>query len=180
MWFARLDDGYLFGGLTRQCVDTLKGVPMLVESQDPRVRERLLPEPYDDQEADAQWRRHAVPELERLFASRLHMVRKDLGAMQVLKDTDSWILQVPDGHTNAWLATLNAARLSLYVLNDLAPELMEREGVEKANPKQQEALQRIHFLAEMQCVLLGDFDGEAGEPPGEPDDPPPDQDGRNN
>ena len=53
MWAARADDGYVLGGLTKQCVDTLRGVPMLVESNDSRVRERLLPDTYDGAEDEA-------------------------------------------------------------------------------------------------------------------------------
>ena len=67
----------------------------------------------------------------------------------------------PDAHCNAWLAALNAARLALFVLNDLTGEAMEADGFLKATPKQQEALLRIHLLAEIQSVLLGDFEVES-------------------
>ena len=40
MWAARVDEGYVFGGLSPACADTLKAVPMLLESSDDRVRER--------------------------------------------------------------------------------------------------------------------------------------------
>ncbi len=158
MWAARAEDGYLVGGLTRGCVDTLRGVPMLLESNDSRVRERLLPETYQDAEEEAQWRRHASPELERLFLSRAQIVRKDLAAMRQLKDLDSWVLVVPDTHANAWLASLNAARLALFLLSDLTATHLEREGAAKASEKQREAVARIHFLAELQAVLMGEYE----------------------
>lgn len=160
MWVARIDDGFVFGGLTRYCVETLRGVPMLIESTDERVRERLLPETYDDGDDQEQWVRHAAPELERLFQSRAQLVRRDLETMRQIDPADSWLLTIPDGHVNAWLASLNAARLALYVLNDLEPRHMEREGLDIASPKQQEALLRIHLLAEIQAVLLGDIEFE--------------------
>jgi hypothetical protein len=158
MWAARAEDGYLIGGLTRGCVETLRGVPMLIESNDARVRERLLPETYADDDSEEQWRRHAAPELERLFLSRAQIVRKDLAAMRQLKSVDSWVLVVPDTHTNAWLASLNAARLALFVLNDLEATHLERDGDRLGTEKQREAVQRIHFMAELQCVLLGEVD----------------------
>jgi len=158
MWIARVDDGFLFGGLTRQCVETLKGVPMLLESSDARVRQRLLPDAYDDAEAQAQWRRHAVPELERLFVSRAQLVRRDLAGMRQLKSADAWVLVIPDAHVSAWLSSLNAARLALFALNDLTEQHMDLKGGPAVAPKQAEALARIHFLAEIQCVLLGDVD----------------------
>ena len=164
MWVARADAGYLFGGLTKTGVETLKGVPMLIESADARVRRRLLPETFDGAEEEAQWRRHAVPELERLFLSRAQLVRRDLAGLRQLKDVDVWVLLIPDSHVNAWTSSLNAARLALYELAELTPELMDREGLDKAAPKQREALLRIHMLAEIQCVLLGDVDvDEEGE-----------------
>lgn len=158
MWVARVDEGYVFGGLAPSCVDTLKGVPMLLESSDPRVQKRLLPETCDDPDAELQWRRHAVPELERLFASRAQLVRRDLAGLRKLGNSDTQVLLIPDAHCNAWLAALNAARLALFVLNDLTAEHMEEEGFKKALPKQQEALLRIHLLAEVQSVLLGDLE----------------------
>jgi hypothetical protein len=68
---------------------------------------------------------------------------------------------VPDAHANAWLASLNAARLAIYELAELTAESMEADGFASATRKQQEALLRIHLLAEIQSVLLGDFDLES-------------------
>jgi hypothetical protein len=39
---------------------------------------------------------------------------------------------------------------------------MESDGFAAATPKQQEAIVRIHLLAEVQSVLLGDFELESG------------------
>lgn len=172
MWAARAEDGYLIGGLTRDCLETLRGVPMLVESSDPRVRERLLPETYDSVEDEQQWREHATPELERLFMSRLQIVRKDLAAVRKLEAVDSWVLFLPDTHGNAWLASLNAARLSLYVLNDLDASHLERDGDERCTEKQREAVWRIQFLAEIQCILMGEMEAmdDLDDPEDEGDD----------
>lgn len=169
MWVARVIDGYLFGDLTPAAIETLRGVPMLIESEDERVRARLLPETYSDHESEDQWREHAAPELERLFASRTVIVRKDLDAMQQWKPSDSWVLKIPNTHVNAWLATLNAARLALYVLNDMTAEHLDRGGHRKCNKKQLEAVDRIQFLAEIQSVLLGEVDFEGDD---EDDGPP--------
>jgi hypothetical protein len=163
MWFARVDEGYLFGDLTPASVDTLKGVPMLIESADTRVRDRLLPETCTDPEAEAHWRQHAVPELERLFLSRAQLVRRDLAQLVTMPKSVNSLLLVRDEHKNAWIAALNAARLALFALNDLTAEFMEdgpgeQSGFAKASAKQQEAVLRIHLLAEIQSVLLGDVD----------------------
>ena len=107
LWAARLDEGYLFGGLPAVAVETLKGVPMLLESTDARVRRRLLPETCDTPEDEEHWRQHAVPELERLFLSRAQLVRRDLGSLQKLGFDGSSALLIPHEHSSAWLAALN-------------------------------------------------------------------------
>jgi hypothetical protein len=158
MWVARVDEGYVFGDLTPATVDTLKGVPMLIESADARVRGRLLPETCQEAEAEEHWRQHAVPELERLFLSRAQLVRRDLATLKPMPKSTHQVLLISDAHASAWLAALNAARLALYELAELTPELMDADGFANGTPKQQEAMLRIHLLAEIQSVLLGDFD----------------------
>ncbi len=164
MWAGRVDEGYVFGGLSAACVETLKGVPMLLESADVRVRERLLPETCSEAEDEEHWRRHAVPELERLFASRAQLVRRDLAGLRKLGKSDTQLLLIPNQHVNAWLAALNAARLALFVLNELQASHLEADGFVGVTPKQQEAILRIHVLAEVQSVLLGDYEIVSGGP----------------
>lgn len=157
MWVARTEHGYLFGEIPKHAVETLRAIPMLIESSDSRVRSRLLPETYEDAEEEASWRENATPELERLFLSRAHLVQRDLDTIQKMEDgSDSWMLLISNQHVNAWLSSLNAARLALYALNDMTEAHMARGGMAKATPKQQEAILRIHFMAEMQGVLMGD------------------------
>ena len=150
MWVARVDEGWLFGDLTPRTAEILKGVPMLLESEDPRVRARLLPETLDDAGHEADWRQHAVPELERLFASRSTLVGRDLAAMRPMKAGGKLLLLITNQHASAWLAALNAARLALYCLNDLNAAHMEMDSEEPATPQQQQAIDSIHLMAEMQ------------------------------
>lgn len=164
MWAARVDEGYVFGDLTPASLETLKGVPMLIESADVRVRDRLLPETCREDDDEQHWRQHAVPELERLFLSRAQLVRRDLANLRPLPKSDHEVLFVPEGHVHAWLAALNAARLALFALADLRAEHMEDDGFLTADPKQQEAVLRIQLLAWMQSVLLGDDELESTGP----------------
>lgn len=162
MWVARIEEGYLFGGLPIVAIETLKGVPMLLESGDDRVRSRLLPETCDDPEDEEYWRRHAVPELERLFLSRAQLVRRDLGGLKKLEFDGSAALLIPHEHTSAWLAALNAARLALFALNDLEARHLEDDGFASLMPKQQEAVVRMDLLAWIQGALLGELEVEDG------------------
>ncbi|MFN6196778.1 MAG: DUF2017 family protein [Planctomycetota bacterium] len=156
MWVARVDEGWLFGDLSPRTAEILKGIPMLLESEDPRVRARLLPETLADEGHEADWRAHAVPELERLFASRATLVGRDLAAMRPMKSGGKLLLLVTNPHASAWLAALNAARLALYALNDLTATHMEMDSAEPATAQQRQAIASINLMAEMQSVLLGD------------------------
>lgn len=158
MWVARAKEGFLFGDLSSAAIETLRGVPMLIESSDPRVRDRLLPETCEVEEDEEHWRDHAVPELERLFLSRAQVVRRDLAKLRKMDDSTNSVLLVPHEHVNAWLAALNAARLALYALNDMTAEHLDVDGFATATPKQQEAILRIEMMAEMQAVMLGDYE----------------------
>jgi hypothetical protein len=123
-----------------------------------------LPETCTETDDEEDWRRHAVPELERLFASRAQLVRRDLAGLRKLGKSDTQLLLIPNPHVNAWLAALNAARLALYMLNDLQASHLEADGFTTATAKQQEAILRIHVLAEVQSVLLGDYEIQSGGP----------------
>lgn len=160
MWAARLDEGYMFGGMDAGTVATLKGVPMLLESSDARVRKRLLPETCSGEEDEAHWREHAVPELERLFLSRAQLVRRDLNGLKRLVGETGSVLLIIHEHSSAWLAALNAARLALFELNDLAAEHLIDDGFDKLSSKQQEAVLRIDLLAGIQAVLIGEHEVE--------------------
>ena len=162
MWAARCDEGYVFGDLTPDAVKTLKGIPMLIESSDPRVRSRLLPETCQDSDDELHWQQHAVPELERLFLSRAQLVRRDLDNLRLLPNSSNSVLLIPDEHQNAWIAALNAARLAMYVLSDLTAEQMEAKGFAGATDKQQQAVLRIGLLAEFQAILLGEYRDDYG------------------
>lgn len=161
MWCLRVDEGIVFGGMDADVVETLRGVPMLIESADLRVRGRLLPETCDDEDDERHWRQHAVPELERLFLSRAQLVRRDLQTLKKLGKTQSLLL-VPHEHVSAWLAALNAARLALFELNELKAEHMSAEDISALPQKQQEAIWRIDLLAGLQSVLLGDVEVQDG------------------
>src|SRR5690606_19790465 len=135
------------------------------ESDDPAVRERLYPTCYSgDEEAEAQWRRFQVPELEHLFASRCEIVRKDLTGMAP-DDTGehssrsggpAFRLRIPSRHLPAWQSAINGASHAQFLLAGLRPEDMEREiwfgpGVD---PEREMALLRVRILGSVLALLL--------------------------
>jgi hypothetical protein len=165
MWFARLELGWAFGDIQPEALATLQAVPLLLESRDPRVVERLYPSTYEDDAEEREWRRNAGEELKHLFASREELVRGDLAEMREHPSGGGKLLIIPDAHVSGWLAALNAARLALYALNDFEPAWMAGEGRERMSPQQRTALARIRLLAEIQSILLGERTPPPEAPP---------------
>lgn len=140
-------------GITPLHAAMLATLPELLECDDPRVRGRLLPEVYEDPEEEAQWRRHAAPELAHLFATRAELIAGDLRALELDEDM-TFRMRIPPGHETAWLTGLNAARLALFELHDLEDLDMERDPGDLDDPDKQLALVRIHVLAYLQEMLM--------------------------
>ena len=130
--------------LTLICADTLHRLPEYLESEDPAVRKRLLPQAYDDEDDEEQWRKFGASELEHLFVSHIEIVRKDLAGMQgegrgpsvsISGDGDDEVrivhatyrLSIPARHKAAWLSALNGGSHSIFIQHGLAPDDMGRE-----------------------------------------------------
>ena len=139
-------------------VDVLLRVPELLESRDPRVRDRLLPAAYDDPDDEQQWRSLVVPELEHLFASRTEIVRKDLAGIAVESRGGGFRLKIPSAHRSAWESAMTGASHVLYLLAGLAPGDTTLEPGDLGDPDRDVALYRIRVLGYLLSEIL-DLDG---------------------
>jgi hypothetical protein len=147
------------------CAETLLRIPDELRRDDEEVRARLMPDAYDDDEAREQWRRLAQPELEHLFQGRVEIVEQDLRSLE--EDGPlTFRMAVPAAHRTAWLSSLNAARLSMFISGGLAAKDMEREPGSIGDYEKDVTLLRIHLLAFVQELLLeaSGFDPDASEP----------------
>lgn len=147
------DGDLLFVGLPLVLADTLQRLPDLLTSSDPRVRDRLLPRTYHDDESEAHWRRYVTPDLEHLFASRVDIVRKDLRGLELdlTGAGDSFRLRIPGRHRAAWQSALNGASHSVFLQAGLQPSDMERSPGTLGDPERDLALLRVQLLG----YLLG-------------------------
>lgn len=142
-----------FCELSPICAESLLQIPGLLRSEDSRVRERLLPETYTDPEQEKEWRRLGAGELEHLFASRAELIEKDLQGIEQEGDS-SFRLAIDGRHRSAWLSGLNAARLTLFILHDLAEDDIEKDPGLIGDFDKDMALLRIHLLAYMQEMMI--------------------------
>lgn len=144
---------FRFRGMSPLHADTLLHVPEWLRNEDPRVRARLLPQAYEEPEEEQQWRRLGADHLEHLFVSRARIVGKDLESL-VQDGPVTYTLRIPKAHTNAWLSSLNAARLALFELHELEDRDLERDPAELGSFEKELALVRIHVMALMQELLI--------------------------
>lgn len=139
------------------CVDTFLKLPAWLEDESPSVRERLLPRASTDPQAELQWRRYAVPELEHLFLSRVEIIRRDLSTLKSGR-SGGYSMEIPERHRSAWLSALNGARHALFILHEMEPGDMDLDLDRLDGDPKDEACLRIALLGWLQQVLL-DLDG---------------------
>ena len=135
------------------CADTLLHVPEWLESDDPAVKDRLLPGGSSDPEADAAWRKFGTPELVRLFLSHREIMKKDLASLEP-QGKKGFRLKIPRGHENAWLAALNAARHALFLLRKIDPRDLNRDIESIEDDARREALVRLSILGWLQHEII--------------------------
>ena len=133
--------------------DTLLRIPEWLRSDDPRVRDRLLPPAYEDDDLQDEWCQLVGGELEHLFKSRCELVEQDLQEMTVDDDL-VFSLPIPREHCAAWLSALNAARLALFAMHDLEAEDMEVDLADIEDGDKELVVLRIHIMAFLQEMMI--------------------------
>lgn len=185
---TRQEDGSVaIDGLFPLHVAALVEVPDLIEKPEGAVKNRLFPEPSDDDDQRADWERLVRPELFALLASAREILLRDLqglGPAKPLGGVPRWNVTVPAQHVHAWISALNAARLALGAEHgveseeDLHPDLEEKDGKIEVDERTL-AVIKISALADIQALLILDGLPEGERPPrtkeegpGEEEDPP--------
>lgn len=135
------------------CVDTLLRVPDWLRSDDPAVRDRLLPGGSSDPEADAAWRKFGTPEIARLFLSHREIILKDMKGIE-RQGKKGYRLRIAKGHENAWLAGLNAARHALFLLKKIDPSDLNRDIESIEDDSRREALIQLSILGWLQHEII--------------------------
>lgn len=157
MWVRVDPDGdLLLGELPLVLVDTLHRLPELLTSDDPRIRDRLLPRTYEGDDDEEHWRRYVTPDLEHLFASRAETVRKDLRTLEMDVDADDgeFAMRIPGRHRAAWQAALTGGAHAIFQRAGLTAEDMKAEPGGLGDTDRDVALLRIMVLNALQWLIL--------------------------
>ncbi len=137
-------------------------IPQTLDDDDERLRARLFPDVYLDDEDNAEWERYGKPELFALFASQSEIVRKDLQGLAPEAEGFGYRLVVPAQHRVGWMAALNAARLMLAEKHGIQAVDMNRP-LDVDEPTEKDfALFRIDRLGELEELFVQAGDVELG------------------
>ena len=93
--------------------ELLRQIPISTNPEGaPEAKARLFTQPSAEKELCAEWKSYVEPELQRLFRSATQTVAADLKQINGNeKSLGNRSLKIPLEHADAWLNTLNQARL---------------------------------------------------------------------
>jgi hypothetical protein len=135
--------------------ELLRKVPSVCDTGgDSRSEARLFSNPADTSERQFlnDWNEYVRPELRHLFLSAKKTVEEDL---QKLSDHSGLSrLIVPRAHADAWLNTLNQARLILASKFDFTDAELSMHDVPKSFSRRDLVLLQINFYAAIQERII--------------------------
>ena len=131
---------------------------LLARDRPPAVEKRLFPDPSDDPEVAAEWRRAQHPELFALLADARGIVERDLVSLLPGSERGTLRLDIPAAHLNAWISALNTARLVLGTLHEVTAADLDPDNA-PAHDERGAAIVRIDLYSWLQGTLLGAGDG---------------------
>jgi hypothetical protein len=151
------------------CCELIRQIKISAEpGEDAAARERLFPGPTasGDDEAAEDWREYVHPELERLFASHLDIIERDLDGfpgdsmpVNIKQEegegfvSDEHVLRIPLTHLDAWIHGLNQARLAIAARHDFTEKDMDGD-IPLEGDGRALALFQIHFYGILQECFL--------------------------
>jgi hypothetical protein len=142
--------------------ELLRQVPGVCDSgTDSRSEARLFSNPADPSEGQFlnDWAEYVRPELAHLFLSARNTVNEDL---KKLSDYPGRLgrLVVPRAHSDAWLNTLNQARLILATKFNFSDRELSMHEPPKWFSRRDLVLQQINFYAEIQERIIDAIEDE--------------------
>lgn len=151
-----------FTGIHPLLAELLRAAALDPWERCPSGSARLTPPPGDDEELRHDWEDHVQPELRRHFETERSVVASDLAGLKTeegpvagFAQLPTWSLEIPPGHVEAWLTTLNALRLALAEEHGLTEADLSRNEEPDFSTERGLTLMQVNFYAFVQeCLLL--------------------------
>ena len=137
----------------------LQIVPSASATDDPAAQRRLYSSPSGGREAefDEDWKNYVKPDLQNIFRSAQEIVEGDLKRFDPDEADESSTLRIPVKNLEAWIHTLNQARLAISARYDFTEEDMEKR-VALGGDARGLALFQVHFYGFLQECFLQQLD----------------------
>jgi len=135
--------------------DLLRQIPQCVDEESEEIEARLFPAPSieaGEESLREDWKAYVEPELHSFFLSSRQVVEADLRAMK--EDDVAGSIEFPFKHAEAWLNTLNQARLALAARHNLGEKELSRPGLTQILNERDLALLQIEIYGEIQHWLV--------------------------
>lgn len=146
-------DGFIFSEVETPLIDMFLAIPAAADPEGSKAaNDRLFPEPVAAKEVGVreEWAEYVRPELREGFENASTTVEADL---ETLRAGENHML-IPRGHVDAWLNTLNQARLVLAAKYDVTEEDMNRTAPYPSENERTLAVSQIHVYGLLQECLI--------------------------
>ena len=121
---------------------------------------RLFSRPSEEKEICAEWKSYVEPELRRLFRSATETVTDDLTQLNCNeKSLSNCILHIPIAHADAWLNTLNQARLVIAAKYKFSDEELNDHDRSPIGSRRDLGLFQVNFYGFLQEFILREISG---------------------
>ena len=137
------------------CQFILQIIPSATATDDPAIQHRLFCQPTGGREPEFErdWKEYVQPDLRNIFETAREVVEADLREFEPAESDESSSLRIPVKNMEAWIHTLNQARLAISARYDFTEEDMEK-AVSLAGDARGLALFQVHFYGFVQECFL--------------------------
>ncbi len=154
------EGGFIFSEVEEPLAAMFRAIPAAADPElNKAAFDRLYPDPFagKDTELSAEWADYVQPELREGFENASTTVEMDLAPLDA--GEEGWA--IPRSHVDAWLNTLNQARLALAARFEVGEADMNRAAPYPPESERNLAVSQIHVYGLLQECLLQSL--EAGE-----------------
>jgi hypothetical protein len=161
MEICRQGDALQISDLDPFLAELLRQIPESADAEGaPEAEARLFSKPSAEKEMCAEWESYVEPELRRLFRSATQTVAADLIQLNGNeKSLRNRALRIPLEHADAWLNTLNQARLVIATKYKFSDAELNDHDRSPIGSRRDLSLFQINFYGFLQEFILREMSG---------------------
>ena len=161
MEICRKGDALQISELDPFLAELLRQIPLSTNPEGAAAAEaRLFSQPSAETEICAEWKSYVEPELRRIFRSATETVADDLAQLNGNeKSLGNRVLRIPVEHADAWLNTLNQARLVIATKYEFSDEELNDHDRSPIGSRRDLGLFQMNFYGFLQEFILREISG---------------------